>query len=109
MGVEVYVGQISGAVTETEMQKLFSLVGTVESIHLVKDSDSGAFRGCGYVRMGTEEEAREAINLLNGAMLGDRLIVVKACLKQNDKKTGSWGGGSGGADGRAGRGTKRAR
>jgi RNA recognition motif-containing protein len=61
-------------------------VGTVESIHLVKDSDSGTLRGCGYVRMASEEEAREAVNLLNGAMLGDRLITVKMCVKKNDIK-----------------------
>ena len=89
MGVEIYVGQLSGTVTETEIQKLFSLVGTVESIHLVKDSDSGSFRGCGYVRMSTEDEAREAVNLLNGAMLGGRIITVKKCVKQNDLKAGT--------------------
>ena len=89
MGVEIYVGQLSGTVTETEIQKLFSLVGTVESIHMVKDSETGTFRGCGYVRMSTADEAEEAVSLMNGAMLGDRLITVKKCVKQNDRKTGS--------------------
>ena len=107
MGVEVYVGQISGEVTENEMRKLFSLVGTVESLHLVKDSDTGSFRGCGYVRMGTEDEAREAVNLLNGAMLGGRLIAVKMSIKQNDRKANSVGAGRDGANSSAGRrGTK---
>jgi RNA recognition motif-containing protein len=77
MGIEVYVGQISGSVTEDEVKKLFSVVGTVTSVHLVTDSATGAFRGCGYVRMSTEDEAQEAIDLLNGARLGDRQIVVK--------------------------------
>jgi len=77
MGIEVYVGQISGTVDEDELQKLFSVVGTVASVHLVIDPVSGESRGCGYVRMSTEEESREAIDLLNGAKLGDRQIVVK--------------------------------
>ena len=89
MGVEIYVGHVSGSVTEDEMKKLFSVVGTVESVHLVVDSASGESRGCGYVRMSTEEEAREAIDLLNGAKLGDRLITVKNAPPKNFKKAGS--------------------
>lgn len=103
MGVEVYVGQISGTVTEDEVRKLFSVVGTVESVHLVIDPGSGESRGCGYVRMSTDEEAREAIDLLNGAKLGDRLIVVKNAPPKNFKKTGLSGGG-GGQGGRTGSG-----
>ncbi len=92
MGVEIYVGQISGSVTEDEVKKLFSVVGTVESVHMVVDPASGEFRGCGYVRMSTDEEAREAIDLLNGAKLGERLITVKNAPPKIFKKTGSSGG-----------------
>jgi RNA recognition motif-containing protein len=92
MGIEVYVGQISGGVTEDEMRKLFSVVGTVESVHLVRESGSGVLRGCGYVIMSTEEEAREAIDLLNGAQLGERQIVVRNVPPKTFKKAGSSGG-----------------
>lgn len=96
MGIEVYVGQISGSVTEDEVRKLFSVVGTVTSVHLVTDAASGAFRGCGYVRMSTEEEAEEAVDLLNGAKLGDRLIVVKnAPPKTFGRPAGASAGGAG--------------
>ena len=88
MGIEVYVGQISGLVSEDEMRKLFSVVGTVASVHLVIDPVTGESRGCGYVRMSTDEEAREAIDLLNGARLGDRQIVVKNAPPKNFKKKG---------------------
>ena len=93
MGVEVYVGQLSGAVTEDELRKLFSVAGTVVSVHLVKNSGSGELRGCGYVRMSTEDEAVEAISLLNGAMLADRLITVRDVTKQNAVKSGPPGAG----------------
>jgi len=89
MGIEVYVGHLSGTVTDDEVRKLFSVVGTVESVHLVTDSATGEFRGCGYVRMSTDEEAKEAIDLLNGACLGDRLIVVKNAPPKQFKKPGS--------------------
>jgi RNA recognition motif-containing protein len=95
MGVEIYVGQLSSSVTEEEIRKLFSVAGTVQSVHLVKNSGSGELRGCGYVRMSTEDEACEAVGLLNGAMLGDRLITVRDVTKQSAGKPASAGGGRG--------------
>jgi RNA recognition motif-containing protein len=100
MGVEIYVGHISGTVTEDEVRKLFSVAGTVSSVHLVTDPGTGAWRGCGYVRMSTEDEAEEAISLLNGALLGDSLIVVKGAPAKNFKKTGSLIAGRGTKPGR---------
>lgn len=95
MGVEIYIGQLSDAVTEDEVRKMFSVAGTVTSVHLVKNSGTGELRGCGYVRMSTEDEACDAIGLLNGAMLADKLIVVKEVTKQNARKPGPPGGGRG--------------
>ena len=95
MGIEIYVGHIAGTVTEDEVRKLFSVVGSVESVHLVIDPTSGEARGCGYVRMSSEEEAREAIDLLNGAKLGDRMIVVKNAPPKTFKKAAPSGGGEG--------------
>lgn len=95
MGVEVYVGQIADSVTEGELKKLFSIVGTVESVHIVKDSETGKYRGCGYVRMSSDEEAKESIDFLNGTMLGDRLIVVRNVPKKVFKQNGPSGGNRG--------------
>ena len=92
MGVEIYVGHLSAAVTEAEVRKLFSVAGTVTSVHLVRNSGSGELRGCGYIRMSTEDEAVEAISLLNGALLADQLITVKDVTKQTARKTGPPGG-----------------
>jgi RNA recognition motif-containing protein len=89
MGIEVYVGHLSATVTEDEIRKMFSVAGTVQSVHLVKNSGSGELRGCGYVRMSTEDEACDAIGLLNGALLGDSLIVVKDVTKQIVKQSDS--------------------
>jgi RNA recognition motif-containing protein len=92
MGVEIYVGHLSATVTEDEVRKMFSVAGTVMSVHLVKNSGSGELRGCGYVRMSTEDEACDAVGLLNGAMLDDSLIVVKEVTKQTVKQAGLDGG-----------------
>lgn len=96
MGVEIYIGHLSATVTEDEVRKLFSVAGTVTSVHLVKNSGSGELRGCGYVRMSTEDEACDAIGLLNGALLDDSLIVVKDVTKQNSKQASPSGGSRGG-------------
>lgn len=95
MGVEVYIGHLSDTVTEDEVRKLFSVAGTVTSVHLVKNSGSGELRGCGYVRMSTGDEACEAIGLLHGALLSDRQIVVKDVTKQPAGKSGPSGAGRG--------------
>ena len=102
MGVEVYVGHISSSVTENEIEKLFSVAGTVTSVHLVKDSGTGKFRGCGYIRMSTEDEAGEAVSLLNGALLGDGQILVKEAPPKQSQKTGAPGSSNG-----KGKGTRR--
>ena len=107
MSVEIYVGQISGRVTEDELHKLFSIAGTVASIHLVTDPVSGEFRGCGYVRMTTSDEAKEAVELLDGSLLGGRVIVVKEAPKKNDKKKGAFNSDRGRKDGRTGRGATK--
>jgi RNA recognition motif-containing protein len=86
MGVEIYIGHLSGTVTDDEVRKLFSVAGTVTSVRLVVDPVSGEFRGCGYVGMSTADEAKEAIGLLDGALLGDRLIVVKNAPPKIGKK-----------------------
>lgn len=93
MGIEIYVGHITGTVTEEEVRKMFSVAGTVTSVHLVTDPGSGELRGCGYVRMSTEDEADEAISLLNGALLGDGVIVVKNAPPKNVKQKTPAGGG----------------
>lgn len=79
------------------MRKLFSVAGTVTSVRLLTEPGTGALRGCGYVIMSTEDEAEQAISLLNGALLGDGQIVVKSAPKKFGKKAGPSPGGKAGA------------
>ena len=87
-GKELYVGSLSYDVTEYELEKLFSVSGRVTSIHLITDAVSGQFKGCGYVRMSTEAEAKDAINSLDGALLLDRKITVSYANPQKMKPEG---------------------
>jgi hypothetical protein len=104
MGRELYVRHISEKATENEIRKHFSIAGTVVSVHLVTDPETGQFKGCGFVRMATENEAQEAITTLDGALLIDRIILVSEALPQKQKGSKSGGyKGKKGKDNRPGR------
>ena len=76
MGKELYVGHMPYQATEEDLLRLFSVSGTVTSVHIITDPESGKSKGCGYVRMSTEAEMKDAIETLDGAFLIDRVITV---------------------------------
>jgi len=87
-GKELYVGSLSYDITEYELEKMFAVSGTVTSIHLITDPATGQFKGCGYIRMSTEAEARDAIASLDGAWLLDKRITVSYANPQKMKPGG---------------------
>lgn len=86
MSKELYVGSISARATEEDLEKLFSISGTVTSIHLIRDLQTGEFKGCGYVRMATPEQAKDAIETLDGAFLIDKVLTVSIARPQPPQK-----------------------
>ena len=107
MGKELYVRHISDRATEEDLRKLFSIAGTVASIHLVIDAETGQFKGCAFIKMASDNEAKEAITTLDGALLINRVIIVGEARPQKPKagKSGGYQGKSG-QDNRPGRGRK---
>ncbi len=75
---EIYVGDISFEVEEEDLHKLFSVCGTVRAINMLKDDRTGNFNGRAFIRMSSDAEAKEAINMLDGTRLIDRCICVSA-------------------------------
>jgi len=93
MGQALYVSNISLSAGEEDLRKLFSVCGKVTYIHLVRDDKSGAFVGCAYVTMASEDAARDAIVTLDDALLIDRTITVKAARpRQVQPRSGRAGG-----------------
>lgn len=86
MKKELYVGSISSKATEEDIRKLFSVAGTVTSIHLIRDPRTKEFKGCGYVRMATNEQTLDAIETLDGALLIDKVLTVSMARPQQPKK-----------------------
>ncbi len=91
MGRELYVGNLPYETSENDLRRLFAVAGTVSSVHLITDPQSGKSKGCGYVKMATVEAAREAINSLDGALVDARLIAVSEARPQKPKER-SFGG-----------------
>lgn len=99
---ELYVGHMSYEATEEDLWRLFTVAGTVTSVHLITDRDTGEFKGCGYVRMSTIEEAKEAIETLDGALLRNRPITVSLARPQKPAPRPGGRGGKGGPGSRPG-------
>ncbi len=75
-GKDIYVTDISFDAGEEDLIKLFSVCGTVRSVHLLTDTRSGKFNGRAFVCMASDAETKEAINMLDGTRLIDRCISV---------------------------------
>lgn len=76
METRLYVGNLSPDVTEDGLRTMFTNAGTIVSIDMIKDRDTGRMKGFAFVTMNSNEEAQNAINTLNEKMLDDRAIKV---------------------------------
>jgi len=99
MGTRLYVGNLPYAVTELDLRDLFGGLGTVTDAKIVTDRETGRPRGFGFVEMSTEDEARKAIEELNGRDVQGRQVAVK---EAEDRRGGGGGGGGRGGGGYGG-------
>jgi cold-inducible RNA-binding protein len=101
MEKKLYVGNISYQATEEDLKELFSKSGNVESVKIITDMNTGTPRGFGFVEMATSEDAKKAIDSLNGAAFMDRTLTVnEAKPRQAREKRGGFGGGGRGGSGK---------
>jgi RNA recognition motif-containing protein len=104
MGKNLYIGNLAEAVTAEDLKANFAQAGTVISVNVIKDKYTGLSRGFGFVEMGTDEEAKEAIRRFdNGDLLGKTIKVNEARAK-TDSRMGGLGTDSRGRAPKPGRG-----
>jgi RNA recognition motif-containing protein len=100
---KIYVGNLPFTATEQDVKELFGQHGTVESVALPTDRETGRPRGFGFVEMPQADAAR-AMGALNGFNMGGRPLRVNEA--QDRPRTGGGGGGGrmggGGGGGRPG-------
>jgi len=90
--MEIYVGNLSYATTENELQAEFEKFGAVSRATVVTDRDSGRSRGFGFVTMDQEDEARAAIEGMNSREFGGRVLTVNEARKRPERGGGGGGG-----------------
>jgi len=100
----VFVGNLSFTTTEDDLRTLFAQAGTVNSVNLIRDRDTGRSRGFGFVEMSSPSEAENAIHMFNGYTLDDRELKVNIARPREERSPGEYGGRRGGYGGGGGRG-----
>ncbi len=80
MGKKLYVGNLSYNTNEDSLRNLFQTYGTVESVKVITDRDTGSSKGFVFVEMGNDAEASAAIAGANGFDLDGRQIKVNEAM-----------------------------
>ena len=105
MGKKLYVGSISFNATEESLRDLFTSIGEVESVKIITDADTGRSKGFGFIEMASAEDAKKAIDQLNGTKFMERALMVNEARPQQPREGRGFGGGRGGFGGGGGRGS----
>ncbi len=113
--MNIYVGNLSRDVAESDLQAAFENFGQVASATVIKDKFTGESRGFGFVEMPNSDEAETAINEMNGKDLKGRTLTVNQARPKPEggdrrrpgggnggPRRGGFGGGRGGFGGNGG-------
>src|SRR5262245_39448057 len=102
---KLYVGNLSFQSTEEDVRDAFSAHGTVQTVNLIMDRETGRPRGFAFVEMGSDAEAQAAVKALDGRDLGGRTLEVNIAKPREERGGGGgFGGGSRGGYGGGSRG-----
>jgi RNA recognition motif-containing protein len=88
--MKLYVGNLPYSANQQTLQDTFSKCGTVQSINLISDRDTGRSKGFAFVEMSSNAEAQKAIQEFNGSSLDGREIKVNEA-KPQEKRSGGGG------------------
>jgi RNA recognition motif-containing protein len=91
MAKKLYVGNLSYNTYEDGLRNLFTPFGTVESVKIITDRDTGTSKGFAFVEMSTDAEAQAAISGTNGIDLDGRAIKVNEAMDKPRRDGGDRG------------------
>ena len=93
MSSKLYVGNLSFDSTEADLKDLFGRHGSVESVAVITDRETGRARGFAFVEMSEASAAQDAIRALDGTDFGGRSIKVNEANERGSRGGGGGGGG----------------
>jgi len=85
MESKLYVGNLSYSTTEDELRTLFLQAGTVVSIALINDRETGRPKGFAFVEMSNQAETQKAISMFNGYNLSNRELRVNMAQPREER------------------------
>ena len=88
METKLYVGNLPYDTSEEDLRTLFTQAGSVASVELIKDRDTGNSKGFGFIEMGNQAEAEKAITMFNGYNIGRRQIKVNIARPREERPQG---------------------
>ena len=111
--MEIYVGNLAYSTSEDSLRELFENHGSVRQVKIISDRESGRSKGFGFVSMDNADEAKAAIEAINGTEVDRRALVVNEARERKPRNDGGYRGGGGdrnrggGGGGRGGYGGER--
>lgn len=92
--MRIYVGNLPYSASQDDLYELFEEFGRVEDANVVTDRDTGRARGFGFVTMPNDQEARRAIEELNGTEFGGRALTINEAKPRAEGGARGHGGGA---------------
>ena len=102
MSKKLFVGNLSFQTTESDITAAFETLGSIESVSIITDRDTGRSKGFGFVVM-AEDAADKAIAQMNGSQLNGRALTVNEAKPMVKREFGGGGHRGGGGGYRGGR------
>ena len=84
--MNIYVGNLSYGMSEEELREAFGAFGTVSSVKILMDRETGRSRGFGFVEMPNQNEAEKAIAQLNGKDVGGRALRINEARPREQQR-----------------------
>jgi len=84
--LNIFVGNLSFTTREENLREAFSVHGEVTSARIITDRETGRSRGFGFVEMPNDEDAKKAIDALDGQDFDGRTIKVNEARPREDRR-----------------------
>jgi len=91
--MNIYIGNLSYDISEAELRTAFGAHGEVDSVRLITDRDTGRSKGFGFIEMPNDDEARNAIDAINGTDMKGRQVKVNEARPREERPQRRGGGG----------------
>ncbi|MCX6804596.1 MAG: RNA-binding protein [Patescibacteria group bacterium] len=85
MAKNLFVGSLPWSVNDEQLAQIFAEAGTVDSARVITERDSGRSKGFGFVEMASDDEAKKAVEMLNGKEIEGRAITVNEARPREER------------------------